>query len=411
MQKDRATCAPRIARKLTGRARDALVGMTPPERAKLRQPTGTDFLIDFLKAKLGGAPALDIGKYLEKYLFSTRRGRNETMSGYIQRESSNYGDLARASSRMERLHGIPEAPVVAATTPEGPAPAATEGTSAAGSARGSVSDAGDGTNAAQTTVPLTTSDVIKEVLPQFVRAWFLLRRAGLPTGSRTTMIAHLDSKYEMPNVVRRLEESFDDSDLLELDRPGRGQAFEIDEDHEEAEDDWTEDSWLESFCQDDSDAWGDEAYYGSTVGPDWQESGHDWDEEDWDGEHDWEESHWADQDSVVDGAATPAASYMGEDATYLQALDSALIAQGRSCLEAKDLRRSIATGRQFFPGKGKGKYSERRPPVCFRCGGPHFSSESHEGGYRISQKGKGLKGYRKGRERQVKRQVQRQVQR
>ena len=62
-EKDRGTCGPRVARRLTGRARAALLGMTREQRERLKTPEGAGFLVAYLKEKIGGAPALDVGKY------------------------------------------------------------------------------------------------------------------------------------------------------------------------------------------------------------------------------------------------------------------------------------------------------------------------------------------------------------
>ena len=75
IERDRNVVGPRIARRLTGRARDAVIGMSREERHRLQSTDGATFLVSFLKEKLGGAPALDVGKFLEKFFFATRRER------------------------------------------------------------------------------------------------------------------------------------------------------------------------------------------------------------------------------------------------------------------------------------------------------------------------------------------------
>ena len=77
IEKDCGVVSPRIARKMTGRARDAIIGMTIAERSALQQPDGATFLLKFLKDRLGGAPALDVGKYLELLQPQARAWRDE----------------------------------------------------------------------------------------------------------------------------------------------------------------------------------------------------------------------------------------------------------------------------------------------------------------------------------------------
>ena len=46
---DRNTCGARVARRLTGRARIAMLGMTSPDRDKLRGTDGVTFLLAYLR--------------------------------------------------------------------------------------------------------------------------------------------------------------------------------------------------------------------------------------------------------------------------------------------------------------------------------------------------------------------------
>ena len=226
IEKDRGVVGPRIARKMTGRARDAIIGMTVTERTALQQPDGATFL-----------PALDVGKYLERYFFNLRRERGGTMTGYIQREQNTHSDLGRAIGRMTTANAAGPATATTPTdaaphagmpVPDTPSPAA----AAAEPAADAPAAPADGVLVApppafpiSTPVRATGADDALgtgppsvDMLPDGVRSWLLLRRSGLPTQSRTTLIGHLDGRYMMSRVTRRLRESFDDADLREIDQ-------------------------------------------------------------------------------------------------------------------------------------------------------------------------------------------------
>ena len=78
--KDRCTCGPRVARKLTGRTQTAMLGMARQDRDQLRAVDGADFLLTYLCRPIGGAPTVDVGKFMERYFFHAKRGKGEPMS-------------------------------------------------------------------------------------------------------------------------------------------------------------------------------------------------------------------------------------------------------------------------------------------------------------------------------------------
>ncbi len=150
------------------------------------------------------------------------------MTGCIQREQNTHSDLGRAIGRMTSANAV--APATTPTradpalhadlpvpgTPPPAAPAA-EGDPAAappmadGSAQPSVPEAAPpvfmpvrapGADADA----LGTGPPSVDMLPDGVRSWLLLRRSGLPTQSRTTLIGHLDGRCTMARVTRRLRE-------------------------------------------------------------------------------------------------------------------------------------------------------------------------------------------------------------
>ena len=171
------------------------------------------------------------------------------------------------------------------------------------------------------------------MLPDGVRSWLLLRRSGLPTQSRTTLIGHLDGRYTMSRVTRRLRESFDDADLREIDqgRQARGgfgleardEAEDVVEEFFDVEDDpahlvpeasdWNTQYWSDQDWSDLWDAWDAEpepaAYW---QGSDWYQYGSEWDtsESMWQQpSHMWDAVH----EEVPTGALTPAGSTVGTE--------------------------------------------------------------------------------------------------
>ena len=72
-ERDRQVCGPRVARRLTGRARTALLSMSPEDRTMLRSSTGCQHLLSFLRQSIGGAPSVDVGKFVERFFFNVKR--------------------------------------------------------------------------------------------------------------------------------------------------------------------------------------------------------------------------------------------------------------------------------------------------------------------------------------------------
>ena len=62
------------------------------------------------------------------------------------------------------------------------------------------------------------SSKIDEVLPEPVRAWLLLRRAGLPATYRANAIDQIQGKFIMEKSASKLRGAWSDTDVVELDR-------------------------------------------------------------------------------------------------------------------------------------------------------------------------------------------------
>ena len=57
-----------------------------------------------------------------------------------------------------------------------------------------------------------------DVLPKPVRAWLLLRRAGLPATYRANVIDQIQGKFSMEKIASKLRGAWPDTDVAELDR-------------------------------------------------------------------------------------------------------------------------------------------------------------------------------------------------
>ena len=74
--------------------------MSATDRGNLRKADGVHFLLHFLRSSIGGTPAVDVGKYMERYFFSVKREKGESMSNYLAREGNTYNDFCKSILRM-----------------------------------------------------------------------------------------------------------------------------------------------------------------------------------------------------------------------------------------------------------------------------------------------------------------------
>ena len=92
-KEERYVCASRIKRRLTGRAKQA---SKTALREKLENPDGVEYLLNYLKEKLGAQPITDAGRFLAKWIFQMKRERGEPMPAYISRDNEHYDQVVRA---------------------------------------------------------------------------------------------------------------------------------------------------------------------------------------------------------------------------------------------------------------------------------------------------------------------------
>ena len=82
------------------------------------------------------------------------------------------------------------------------------------------------------------SSKLYEVLPEPVRAWLLLRRAGLPATYRANAIDQIQGKFSMEKIATKLRGAWSDTDVTELNRAAtastlRSNYYQEDEYYEE----------------------------------------------------------------------------------------------------------------------------------------------------------------------------------
>ena len=163
-----------------------------------------------------------------------------------------------------------------------------------------------------------------EVLPDVIKGWLLLEKAGLDTLEKSVIQSDIKSQFTLLNVENSLRAHWTDDQVRKRDGEPRGQANFEDWDHDGPEE--VDDSFFE-----------------------------DWDCED---------------------IALYQAAQDDEARAWAQ------IQQGRRTLrEARERQKEVRLGRKFFSGKGKGKgpsrsTSYRANPVsgegpCLRCGKAH----------------------------------------
>ena len=103
---DQETLAPRLARNLTGKAWEACLDI---DRAKLKETTGLDYLLDFLKQKRGKQQVDILGEAFEKYFQSgdVVRQDKECLNDYEQRLRGHFRDIQRALQELGTTEKVP----------------------------------------------------------------------------------------------------------------------------------------------------------------------------------------------------------------------------------------------------------------------------------------------------------------
>ena len=95
--KDRHLVASRLARKLSGQARNALKGLKAKDFAGVQ---GIPKLLKILQARIGDLPVPDLGHKLDEFIFRLKRKAGESMNEWGLRSIEVYRKLTTALDRV-----------------------------------------------------------------------------------------------------------------------------------------------------------------------------------------------------------------------------------------------------------------------------------------------------------------------
>ena len=158
-------------------------------------------------------------------------------------------------------------------------------------------------------------------------AWLLLQRSGLDATEKSVIVANLKNNFSTAKVKAALKLTWPDDELKRRDSSKHAAMFTAEEAALMADDGETEE---------------------------------------------YEPLEW---ESPEDGYAYQALEDDAQEAL------AALQDSRRTLKEAREKQAQMRRSRNFYPAKGSGRgrsSSDRPPPKCFRCGGPHFRRDCPE---------------------------------
>ena len=193
-------------------------------------------LLADLRRTIGGAPTVDVGKFMERYFFIVKRDKGEPMSSYVARENNSYNDFCKSVMRL--LHQQETLPGSSAAAPPGlpeptrapaarPRPAQIPGADAEDREEEEDDDRTQQDPSEAVLGCDRDSAKLYEVLPEPVRAWLLLRRAGRPATYRANVIDQIQGKFIMEKIASKLRGAWSDMDVVELDRSANASTSRI----------------------------------------------------------------------------------------------------------------------------------------------------------------------------------------
>ena len=368
---NRYLCGPRLAAELTGSARSSIANKRP---AWLSSSDGVHKLLRHLQGAISEPVLPEVGNALRTYFRQLRRKRGETMTSFTVRHREEYEKACRALTRMvsgqasdlsdrtsrttsrrgswsglglrrSNIPGPEQRPEQGITLEEDHARGSLDGSTTADhteedpwttwyrdeerrawAARGWVEyGATSGGNAASNgDEDSDHEEQLVEILPDVVKGWLLLDKAGLDSLERGIIQSDIKSQFSLAAVESSLRAHWTDDQVRARDGQGKQQAnFE---DWDESEE---EDMILEA----------EESFEG-----------------------------WSQDDVALFQAAQD-----DERASWMQ------IQEGRRTLkDARARQKEVRLGRRFFASKGKGRGGKdgRKPASdvqgpCLRCGRAH----------------------------------------
>lgn len=370
----RYLAGPRIVTELQGLAKAVVRRPLAQNPMWVDHPGGVKTLLDFLEANLERPSLVNASRYVNKFFFSLKRKRMETMTAWINRHSEALWEANKAMKRVQDEYGmsdqamssrshssntrhgssIPDDDVEARSTPcpwdddgrlredgesEEPNSNAlrrnswwsSEGWSwSQGQGRWVWSDWSDDA------IPAFDEVTNETFLPDFLVGYLLLNRSGLDYAERNNVLANIRGRFSVRTVEKALRDLWSDEDIYRRDK-AKGHAL---------------------FAEDFPENGEDENAYVAESMPDF---GEDW------------ERHEA---------------YLAAEQTAFEAQEQ--IQESRRTLrEARQKQHDLRLGRQYYQSTGKGKghskswgkggkgkaSNKSSSIVCVRCGGDHYASQ------------------------------------
>ena len=167
----RQVCGPRVARALTGRAKEIVSGMGEKEILKVASADGCEFLLKYILDQIGDPVVTEVAEYLEELFTKFQRSQGESMGAYIAR-------FERLYAKMKEALGSMKAPAAEGTGPE----------------------------------------VVEEWLPEIVRGWLLLSRSGLSEGEQAAVVGSSSNSYKYTDLASALKLQWPEKRIKEHDR-------------------------------------------------------------------------------------------------------------------------------------------------------------------------------------------------
>ena len=377
---NRYLCGPRLATELSGAAKASIVGK---KSTWLSHDKGVQRLLQHLQEAISEPVLPEVGNALRSYFKTLRRKRGESMTGFCVRHREEYEKACRALTRMmgsqkpglsqnmfprntsrrsswgtlgRDTSGLEQPPNPGTTSTTTPATGSTEPESqleplteelATGEAdqweawnRDNGDDAwshggrsswnwggwnwsggwsshhwqGEGTDSEE-------EEPLVEVLPDVIKGWLLLEKAGLDTLEKSIIQSDIKSQFTLLNVENSLRAHWTDEQIRRRDGESRAQA-----------------NFEDLGSEEDAPQGVSASFF-----------------EEWD---------------II----------LFQSAQQAEVEAWAQIQQGRRTLrEARERQKEVRLGRKFFTGKGRGKssYSSNSGPARPHPSGPSSSGEGH----------------------------------
>ena len=372
----RYLAGPRLVRELEGVAKTLVRRPLAKDARWVDHAGGVTTLLEYLEEHLERPSLINASRYVNKFFFSMKRRRFESMTSWVNRHSEALWEATKAMKRVQHEYGVTNA-----SYGRGKAPTRYGSSSSKSSRRGD--DDRDDPNF-ETSLPFGDDGRLDEdegeeepqrephrrdswwsdsswswhhhdgwrqygwydpgynlpnhreedmdcFIPDFLVGYLLLSRSGLEFQERNNVLASLRGQFSVATVERSLKELWSDEDLMKRDK-AKGHALFMDEELD------TEDYGLAAEEQPD-------------FGDDWES----------------QEACQAAEEEAMEAAAT---------------MDK----MRRTLRDARQRQHELRMGRQFYrpswkggSGKGyrkqKGSKSGGSRSKCLKCGGDHYSSE------------------------------------